>query len=517
MTDPDKNERWTAGEGALAGTGRVTFKDERTALRTIAIINQKGGCGKTTVSINLSAVLAKLGHKTLLVDVDPQSHCSLGLAVPETQIDKSIGDMLMAGLNGTLAFPDIVWQIARNFDLAPSTMSLAGVEHELATVSDKDRRLVQVLSTVAADYDFCVIDCPPSIGLLTFNALRAAEEVIIPVETGYFALQGAVRQEATIEMLARRAGHHTRFRVLATMYDVRTKLAREILSEMRRHFADQLLPVVVNFNSKLKEAASFGQPITEYDAASRGMQDFDKLAAWLISNPPTPASSSPDAPPATTTNPAMTRAAELVERARALSARTAALSAKLASDPDMLAEPSLLPPMEVEESDDDKRDGKPTPQAPRPLEPVVSRLPSVSPRPSDRASILEIESPTQRAHPADESDVDHHESPGGTVTRTRASRLFGVRATSQGLLFVQPIGKAITMAIASEFNNWDPTQTPMKRDDELGVWQTCVAVPPGRYRYRIVVDGRWMQDPHNRYVESNPFGELNNIVEYGIE
>ena len=197
-------------------------------------------------------------------------------------------DLLRAGLDGSISFPDITWQIARNFDLAPATMALAGIEQLLTNASDRDRRLVQVLATVQDRYDFCIVDCPPSIGLLTFNALRSADEVLIPVETGFFSMQGSIKQEQTIQMLARRAGHHVRFKVLATMYDVRTKLAREILGELKKHFDDQLLPVVINFNSKLKEAASFGQPITEYDAASRGMQDFERLAVWLLENPPEP-------------------------------------------------------------------------------------------------------------------------------------------------------------------------------------------------------------------------------------
>ncbi len=432
-------------------------------MRTIAIINQKGGCGKTTLSINLAAVFAAQGHRTLLVDMDPQSHCALGLAVPEAQIDKSIGDMMRAGLDGSLAFRDIVWQVSRCFDLAPSTMALAGVEHELASMPDKDRRLAQVLSTVSDDYELCIVDCPPSIGLLTFNALRAADEVLIPVETGYFSLQGAIKQEATIQMLARRAGHQTRFKVLATMYDVRTRLAREILSELRKHFGDRLLPVVINFNSKLKEAASFGQPITEYDAASRGMQDFDKLAAWLIANPPVkPVSEGQAAAPATI-NPAMTRAAELVERARALSARTAALAAKLASDPDITAERSLM---------------------------------HETPAATVGVAVAENSPPT----------LDQ-----------KLARLYGVRATSQGLLFVQPAGEALSVQVAADFNSWNPEQTPLKRDPNLGVWQTCVPVPPGRYRYRLVVDGQWVRDPYNSYVESNPFGELNNVVEIGID
>ncbi len=439
-------------------------------MRTIAIINQKGGCGKTTCSINLAASLSAKGKRTLLVDMDPQSHCAMGLAVPDAQIDKSIADLLRVGLDGSLAMSEITWQIARGFDLAPSSITLAGIEAQLNTAPDKDRRLVQVLSTVQDHYDFCIIDCPPSIGLLTFNALRASDEVLIPVETGFFAMQGAVRQQQTIRMLARRAGHHVRFSVLATMYDVRTKLAREILSELKRHFGEDLLPIVINFNSKLKEAASFGQPITEYDAASRGMQDFERLSDWLLSNPPVPMTiPMPEYEPehaneqTSINNPAMSRAAELVERARALSSRTAELSSRLASDEDVRAEGFAPPAMQ---------------SAP------------VQVKPPDKPVVPEV--------------PDSYEK--------KLTGVFGARHTAQGLLFIQPDVKARQVAIAGDFNGWDPATTPLKRDENLGVWQTCVSVPPGRYRYRLVLDGQWVQDPYNSYVESNPFGELNNII-----
>jgi chromosome partitioning protein len=460
-------------------------------VRTIAIINQKGGCGKTTVAINLASVMAARGRRTLLVDVDPQSHCALGLAVPEQQIDRCIADVLRHGLSGQIAFSDIVWQISRNLDLAPSSMALAGIEQELTGAHDRDRRLAQVLATVADRYDFCIIDCPPSIGLLTFNALRAAGEVIIPVETGYFALQGAVKQEATIQMLAQRVNHRARFSVLATMYDVRTKLAREILRELKKSFGDALLPTVINFNSKLKEAASFGQPITEYDPGSRGMQDFDELAGWLLANPPVMLEAEPvTAAAGTGPSPALSRAAELVERARALSARTAALSAKLATDRDMVEEfgpeealPSgastfIAPPQPIT---NDNSNGNTEEQ-------------------TGHAVLLAQKAPALTAAPPQ--------------VQQRVARLYGVRPTQQGLLFVQPSNIAARqLMIAGDFNNWIPERTPMRRDDNLGVWQAVVPVPAGRYRYRIFADGKWMQDAYNTYVESNPFGELNNVVE----
>ncbi len=252
-------------------------------MRSIAVINQKGGCGKTTVAMNLAACLANQNRRTLLVDMDPQSHCAVGLAVPEDQIEHTIYEVLIsAHSDARVSLKNIVWQIAQNFDLAPAGIELAALEPLLAGQDRREDCLRDVLENEAGNYDFVVIDCPPSVGLLTFNSLRAADEVVIPVETGYFALHGLSKQLETLDVLRQQCQQDITVKVLASMYDVRTKLAREVLSELRKNHSAYMFKAIINFNTKLKEAASFGQPITEYEPASKGMKDFMSLADEII-------------------------------------------------------------------------------------------------------------------------------------------------------------------------------------------------------------------------------------------
>ncbi|MHC4537982.1 MAG: ParA family protein [Planctomycetota bacterium] len=252
-------------------------------MRTIAVVNQKGGCGKTTVSINLASALADIGQKVLLVDMDPQSHCAVGLAVPEDQIEQSIYDVLIStSRNEPIRLTEVLWQISDKLELAPASLDLSAFEQQMIGITERECCLKDALNEIKNDYDYTVIDCPPAVSLLTFNALRAADEVIVPVETGYFALHGLSRQLETLSILCRRCNQQVDVRVLASMYDIRTKMAREILAELRNHFADKMLKTVVCFNTKIKEASSFGQPISEYDPASKGHKDFHALAEEII-------------------------------------------------------------------------------------------------------------------------------------------------------------------------------------------------------------------------------------------
>jgi chromosome partitioning protein len=473
-------------------------------LRTIAVINQKGGCGKTTTAINLAAAFAELGRRTLLVDMDPQGHCALGLAVPENQLEASIADALMADPSVGFDLNDLLWQISGKLDLAPATTNLAAVEHQLATAPDRDLRLAKVLAHAAKDYEICLIDCPPSIGLLTFNALRAAREVIIPVDTGYFALSGSIKQAATLQLLADRCGHEVCFHVLPTMYDVRTRMARELLNEMRKQFGERVLDAPIHFNSKLKEAASFGQPINEYEPGSRGALDFERLAKLLLSIKPAPARL-PTA--AATTHEKLPQV-----QAPAYAAQAAAPSHVVPAAQAAAAPPSAIDLLELP--------GAGSPMAPAAVTPntrvaeLVARAKALAERTTQLQSRLSSDPDVARIEKTEAAAQQPPADPQARQTlEQKLNKLYGVQITQQGALFVQPAADERRVCIGGDFNQWSPIATPMQRNPRLGVWQTCVQLPPGRYRYRLVVDGRWIPDPHNKIVEVNPYGEYDNIVE----
>lgn len=479
-------------------------------MRTIAIINQKGGCGKTTVSINLAAALARQHRRTLLLDMDAQSHCALGLAVPEAHINRSTTDLMNAGLDGSINLIEVVWRIASNLDLAPSTMELSAVEQQLFSAMDRDTRLSQILATVEDRYDCCVIDCPPSLGLLTFNAFRAADEVIVPVETGFYAVHGSIRQQKTMDILAERVNHPARFSILPTMYDVRTRLARELLQQIQTNFGDAVLPTVIHFNSRLKEAASFGQPIMEYDPASRGMQDFEDLATWLLDNPPAKRQAQTDLyQQPVEPRPGLSRAEELVERAKGLAARAGSLSRRMSHETPVgtseLEAESRMAPTALSPQNE---------QAPRLKDSAISQQPSDPANMPEKIARLGPIVPRPPQPRADLTDfVPQVHIPLPEKRLAAMAKLFGVRRTNGGLLFVQPINATQSMAITGDFNDWNNNGVPMSCDKRLGVWQTTVDVPPGRYRYRLIVDGQPAPDPYNKQTDTDEGGRVSNIAE----
>ncbi|MAT81659.1 MAG: hypothetical protein CMJ29_08440 [Phycisphaerae bacterium] len=275
-----------------------TFPGIDATVRTIAIVNQKGGCGKTTTAINLGAVAAARGIRTLVVDMDPQGHCAAGLGVPMDGIEAGVVEAMLASQPDPDAF-NRLWPVGRNLSLLPSTIMLAlqeSSEGELSRLADRDQRLAGALQCLATGHDLCLIDCPPSIGLLTFNALRAASEAIVPVETGYFALQGAHRQRQTIEALVHRLNRPLECHMLPTLHDPGSALAIKILATLRQHFDDVLIPVQIRENEAFRVAASLGRPVVEHAPDSDARRDIEMLLDWLLAHVPQQEAASSIAP-----------------------------------------------------------------------------------------------------------------------------------------------------------------------------------------------------------------------------
>ncbi len=250
-----------------------------TTMRTIAIVNQKGGCGKTTTTVNLAGCLAADGARVLVVDLDPQAHATLALGVDPDRVEENLYEVL-AETEGADRLCDVIVPAAERLHVAPSGIVLSAIEQKLAIERAEGRteRLARALATVRDRYDFALIDCPPNVGLLTFSALRAAGEVIVPLETSHFALHGVQKLLETIALLGERVGHAPGVRVLPTLYDGRTRFARETLAEIRSQFGDRCFDTVIRSCIRLREAARAGVPITRHAPRSNGALDFAALS-----------------------------------------------------------------------------------------------------------------------------------------------------------------------------------------------------------------------------------------------
>jgi len=549
-------------------------------VRTISIVNQKGGCGKTTTAINLAAVAARQGKRVLLVDLDPQSHCASGLGVPEVRIERQVGDLLIMRSPTQSDISESMWHVSANFDLLPSTMSLAGIEapsSPLSRMPDRDRRLEYLLDEAASGlYDLCIVDCPPSIGLLTFNALRAATNIVIPVETGYFALQGAEKQVETIATVSRRLQRMMPFALLPTLYDDRVRLSREILEQLRKKFDTALIPKPIRYCVRLREAASFGQPVTEYAPGADSAIDYESLYTWIINNLPevlpascymapsvssgvagignqTPFNTQPSQaasasmgitpfPPqpfsdhdvASTQSPQRDNVAYVESNAASVvEAITNSQRSAMSSKPNRVSsdETSQPTPPEigvrsssVANTIDSHTHGK--------LESHNTRE-ALSNTPGARAAELAKRArELSRRHEqfqqklVDDPNLPDYSDPvttqntcstgdaaSATAVRQGVANLYGHRRTPQGVLFIyHALSPNQRISIVGDFNDWNPERHKLQYNIDLQVFETCIPLAEGRYRYRLVIDDRWVEDPHNKEKVINDLGEQFNIL-----
>lgn len=362
-------------------------------MHIIAISNQKGGCGKTTTAINLAAGLAHLGKKTLLVDLDPQSHATFGLGVRGDRTDLSVYNVLTEEPQRKKKFlEDILTPVCENLDLAPSHILLSTIEQEFTNKDESVSRLHEVFQTLSFPYDFAVVDCPPSLGFLTFNALRAAHTVIVPVELSSFSLMGVDKLLSMIELIRVKIQHTPSVYALATMVDMRSRLAKHMFAEIQQAFGERILQTVIHQSVSVRESQARGVPSLQHLPRSRGAVDHLSLAQEILRK---------------------------------------------------------ISPAETQEQ--------------------------TSPRLAESS------------------------------------------AGGRGFLrdFTLNLQDAKEVHLVGDFNNWSVSKDSLLWQKESGVWQKRMALEPGRYRYKYVIDGRWTIDPSNDQVESNPYGGMDSVLEIG--
>lgn len=284
-----------AHPSAPAGDADPRFQDEsgppsdvvpqtRPLPRVIAVANQKGGVGKTTTTVNVGAALAELGYRVLVIDLDPQGNATTGLGIDPRSFEQSMYDVLLHGA----ALEDCIEPTSvKNLFVAPSTIDLSGVEIELVSSFSRELRLKRAVDAVVEDYDYVLIDCPPSLGLITVNGLAAAGEILVPIQCEYYALEGITQLLKNVGLVAANLNASLEIStIVLTMYDARTKLSMEVANDVRQHFGARVCRSIIPRTVRLSEAPSFGQPITVFDPTSRGAIAYRELAKEVSGGTP---------------------------------------------------------------------------------------------------------------------------------------------------------------------------------------------------------------------------------------
>ena len=519
-------------------------------MRTFAVVNEKGGCGKTTIAINLASALAEKGHRTLLVDIAPQGHCAVGVSIPESTLAKPVADGLRSNNPPGITRRELTLPVSVGLDLLPSMVTRTCVERQAMTPSNQDTRLSGLLERLSNDYDMCVIDCPPFAGMHTRNAVRAADDLVIPVEAGYFALHSIEGFIDGVRDMNQRSGHRAELHVLMSMVDPACKIGREVVSLIRRRLGNIVMPLLIHYDPRLKESVGFGKPVREYDELCRASQEFERLAGQLLSHEPNyvgrsapaqqeqrterePVVRSAAAVAAAGPSRVNNRAAELAQRVRALTKRTDELEQEIDQDmqsinlpepePKHVPAPSLPPaPQRHEEP---------------PVQSPTVAASATTPIPGGRLNTRN-ETPSGGYGASDglgsglaggsggsggggtATAVATHDAIRATMERTRIRsnpRLpdlrYGVQITPTETIFKQPRGTATRIAIVGDFNNWSTEATVMEFREDADQWEARLSLRPGRYHYRLVVDGRETIDTHNRRKETDAAGRERNIID----
>ncbi|MCK9604427.1 MAG: AAA family ATPase [Candidatus Omnitrophica bacterium] len=375
-------------------------------MRIISITNQKGGCGKTTTAINLAAALSINNKKVLLIDLDPQSHGTLGLNI---KADFSIYNVLSKLTPKKAKLQDIIQSVSENFDIAPSSIILSTLEQELAGEIGRESRLCETLGNFKANYDYVLIDCPPNLGILTINAIRASNEIIVPVEASRFSIEGLGQLIDIVSLVRERLEHDASYKVLVTNFDSRLRHSFKLLDRIKTNFKGKLFDTIIHVNVKLKEAQNQGTHVFGFDKYCRGAKDYFSLARELVTQEE---------------KPIITSSEKWI-----VSKEQTAVSAE-----------KLQEKME---------------------EILKEKMPQLS------EIVLSISAP-----------------------------------------------QASQVHVTGDFNGWKISDDT-RMEHVNGSWNKKLNLKGGKYRYRFVVDGQWIEDPNNLAKEMNPYGQMDSLLEIG--
>ncbi len=447
-------------------------------MKKIAITNQKGGCGKTTTAINLAGALAEAGKKTLIIDLDPQAHASFGLNKANVSMDRSVYNVLTDDSDRNRPISECVVSVMPNLDIIPSNILLSTLEQELKDKEDAVSKLHLVLTMNQLDYDYILIDCPPSLGFLTFNALRAADQVIVPIDMSAFSLMGVGKLLGMLELIKIKIFHSPQVNALATLYDRRTKYSQQMYDEIYTFFKSQLLSTTIRMNVDLKKAAAKGICVTQLNKDSIGSKDYTSLAQELMradgASEFEKALNSVENTPETT---------ETILPEPAFRPKTFETAGETISTSDFCADepdaPAVrLDPVELPET------------APKSLNATIQM----------QAASLVLSLPKMIIS-----------EPGDIAPEQKLARPIEKPAGIEFLFNIEA-PQAKDIYIVGEFNGWKPSDEYRLSRLDGGRWEKKLGLKAGRYRYKFIVDGEWVVDANNTEREQNQYGTFDSIL-----